>query len=149
MSVYQNEAVPKHVPDDVEYLGCFEDDPRDRALTLRATSDASGMSYQVRRTCAHTSGLCSASVLPYAFSKCSDTVPNISLERFDYVGICVCRMRHGVHSVSVSRHFIHKRWISPAPYRGETAKLTRGTRSCPLDLRATFIRSCGEECGLS
>lgn len=48
MDLYEHEGRPDGVPAGAKHLGCFADDPRDRALTLKNQS-TSKMDYAVRR----------------------------------------------------------------------------------------------------
>ena len=48
VSVYQYEGTPRRIPGGTTYLGCYADDPADRALTLKKTSDGAEMTYEVR-----------------------------------------------------------------------------------------------------
>ena len=47
-SVFQYEGSPKGIPRNTNYVGCFVDSLSDRALSLKSTSDSSGMDYMVR-----------------------------------------------------------------------------------------------------
>lgn len=47
LSIYQYDGAPKNIPDKSKYVGCFADDPSDRALTVKSKSDGSNMTYQV------------------------------------------------------------------------------------------------------
>lgn len=83
VDVYEHEGEPDDVPKGASYLGCFADDPSNRALTLRSTS-SSKMDYDVRKDPIHcnvgrvrqtfefnacTLGVCSASCLFRAFAR--------------------------------------------------------------------------------
>ena len=47
MDVYEHEGTPDDVPKGAKHVGCFADDPQDRALTLKGRS-TSKMDYTVR-----------------------------------------------------------------------------------------------------